>query len=197
MARVGYSPKNADIKTDVKRLEVDRAFGAHFQVQATKATVTSNTSVHAAVTLGATGTDVSTAITNPNVPRNIVIKGNASGMIGDVGITGTNYNDEVITEVLTVNGATAVVGAKAFKTVTLIQMPGKTNASGDTISVGTGEKLGLPYLLSHNTVYLAFKDNVKEANAPTVTVSATAIESNTIDLDSALNSKIVDVYLIV
>ena len=189
--------KGQTIQTSVEGVSVDRSFLAHFQILAAKATAASNVNVHAAVTLGDTGTDVTTAITNPSVPRNIIIKGNAVGMIGDVGITGTNYKDEVITEVLTVNGSTAVVGAKAFKTVTLLQFPGKTNASGDTVSVGTGEILGLPYLLAHNTVLQTFKDNALEGTAATVAVSATAIESNTIDLASALNSKVVDVYLIV
>lgn len=185
------------IDTDVDGVSVDRSFLAHFQIAAAKATAASNVNVHAAVTLGETGTNVTTAITNPSVPRNIIIKGNASGMIGDVGITGTNYKGEAITEVLTVNGATAVVGTKAFKTVTLLQFPGKTNASGDTVSVGTGEILGLPYLLAHNTVLETFKDNALESTAATVTVSATAIEGNTIDLASTLNSKVIDVYLIV
>lgn len=69
----------------------------------------------------------------------------------------------------------------------------------DIVSVGWNEKLGLPYLLAHNTVVpgMTFLDNVREATEPTVTVSATAIESNTIDLNSSLDSKVVDIYLMV
>lgn len=67
----------------------------------------------------------------------------------------------------------------------------------DTISIGWGDKLGIPYKLAHNTVQSAYLDNTKESNAPTVTVSATALESNTIDLDSALAGKVVDIYLMV
>lgn len=67
----------------------------------------------------------------------------------------------------------------------------------DQISVGWGDKLGLPYMLSHNTVQAAYLDNVKETTAPTVTTDADEIEKNTIDLHSALDGSVVDVYLIV
>jgi len=66
----------------------------------------------------------------------------------------------------------------------------------DQVSVGTADALGLPYKLAHNTVQAAYLDNTKDAG-PTVTVSATALESNTVDLNSALNGKAVDVYLFV
>ena len=69
----------------------------------------------------------------------------------------------------------------------------------DTVSVGWNDKLGLPYKLAHNTVNpgMTFLDNAREGTEPTVTVSATAIESNTVDLNSALAGKVVDIYLTV
>ena len=66
----------------------------------------------------------------------------------------------------------------------------------DRVSVGTTDALGLPYKLAHNTVQAAYLNNTKDAGV-TVTVSATAMESNTIDLTSALNGKAVDAYLFV
>lgn len=66
----------------------------------------------------------------------------------------------------------------------------------DTVTIGTTDILGLPYKLAHNTVQAAYLNNTKDAG-PTVTVSATALESNTVDLNSALNGKAVDVYLFV
>jgi hypothetical protein len=66
----------------------------------------------------------------------------------------------------------------------------------DTVTIGTTDLLGLPYKLAHNTVQAAYLNNTKDAG-PTVTVSATALESNTVDLNSALNGKAVDVYLFV
>jgi hypothetical protein len=67
----------------------------------------------------------------------------------------------------------------------------------DIISVGWTDKLGLPYLLDHNTVWAAYHDKTLEGTPATVTVSATAIESNTVDLNTTLNGKRVDIYLIV
>ena len=131
-------------------------------------------------------TTVTTAITNPSVPRNITAT--AGGTNTDikavqVTITGTNCMDEVITEVLpvfTVDTAGTVIGSKAFKTVTSISIPAMDGA-GATVAIGFGEKLGLPYKLVHNTVLKTYLGNVLEGTAATVTTSTTAIDGNTID----------------
>lgn len=185
------------IQTDAPTVSCDRGFLAHYRVVAAAAVAASDTAVHAAITLAdAATTTVTTAITNPATPRALRIKGNAAGITGNVVITGTNYADEAITETIAASGAGAVEGNKAFKTVTQIVVPARTQA-GDTISIGFNDKLGLPYKLAHNTVLAAYLDNAKEGTAPTVTVSATALESNTMDLNSALSGKVVDAYLIV
>ena len=44
---------------------------------------------------------------------------------------------------------------------------------------------------------MTFLGDTREATEPTVTVSATDIESNTVDLNSALDGTVVDSYLIV
>jgi hypothetical protein len=67
----------------------------------------------------------------------------------------------------------------------------------DKVSVGFNDIMGLPFKLSHNTVLAAYLGNTKEATPPTVIVSSTVLESNTIVLNSALNGTIVDIYLIV
>lgn len=176
--------------------------GAHLQIAAAKATAASTTGIHAAVTSLATPSVVTTGITNPSVPRNITAT--AGGTAGDIKaiqvvIAGTNYADEAITETLpafTENTAGSVAGAKAFKTVTSITIPAH-DGLGATTAIGFGEVLGLPFKLAHNTHLATYLDNTVEANAPTVTVSATALESNTIDLNSALASKVVDTYFMV
>lgn len=185
------------IKTHVKGLAASMSFLSHIVIAAADAVGASNTTVHAAISLAAEAQEITTGITNPAVPRSIIVKGNAAGIAGDVVIHGTNYAGETISETIALNGATAVEGNKAFKTVTKIDLPAETHAGTDTVSIGRGEKLGLPYKLSKNTVIATYKDNVLEGTPPTVTVSETAIESNTIDLNSALNSKAVDIYLIV
>jgi len=185
------------IQTNADGVEADRGFLAHFQVAAAAAAAASATAILAATALTDEAQAIITGITNPAVPRSLTVKGNAAGITGNVVITGTNYAGAVITETIALNGSTAVEGTKAFKTVTKIDLPVEVNVGTDTVSVGTGTKLGLPWRLPHNTVLAAFLDNAKEGTAPTVTVSATAIESNTIKLNSALAGKVVDVYLIV
>ena len=189
--------KGQKIQSDAAGVSFDHAFLAHFQVAAAAAVAPSATAVHAAITLTDAAQDVTTGITNPAVPRNITIKGNAAGITGDVVITGTNYAGAAITETIALNGATEVAGNKAFKTVTKISLPAETHVGTDTVSIGRGAKLGLPWLLAHNTVLFAFLDNTKEGTAPTLAVSASAVESNTITLNSTLNGKVVDAYLIV
>lgn len=191
------------MQTQVPGVEVDAAYIAHFQVPAAKAVAADDDGVHAATNASSdTTVVVDTAITNPAVPRSITATaGGTAGSIKavKVTITGTNYADEVITEDLpafTADTPGTVEGNKAFKTVTSISIPAMDGA-GVTVKVGFGDKLGLPYKLAHNTVLAAYLDNTKEGTAPTVAVSATALESNTIDLNSALNGKVVDAYLIV
>ena len=110
-------------------------------------------------------------------------------------VVGTNVADEVITETISLNGSTLVQGNKAFKTVTKVTLP-NLDSPDDAARVGWGDKIGLPYKLPHNTVLHAHLNNVRESSV-TVVTSSTAVESNTIDLNSALNGNDVDVYLVV
>ncbi|HCT63746.1 MAG TPA: hypothetical protein DIC60_00430 [Lachnospiraceae bacterium] len=191
------------IQTDAIDVAADHAYLAHFQRSATEAIAAAEGTVIGDFATSATVPTVKiTGFTNPSCPKNLTVT--CGGVDADVKavqvvIEGTNYADEIISETFpafTVNAFSTEIGSKAFKTVTKVTVPAMDGA-GVTIHVGHGEKLGLPYLLPHNTVIKTVFDNTVEANAPTVTVSATALESNTIDLDSALNSKVVDVYLMV
>jgi hypothetical protein len=150
-----------------------------------------------------TGVDVTltSGITSPAVPRNITAT--AGGTAGDIKaisviVNGTSVTGATITETLppfTVNTAGTVVGNKAFATVTSVEIPAH-DGTGATTSIGTGAKLGLGYALSRNTVLRAFHNGVLEGTAPTVAVSSTAVESNTVQLNTALNASavIVDFY---
>jgi len=200
---MGFSAINPKLKqkimTDVKTIKADMGHVTHLQWSAAQAVATSNVGVHAAIALAADVASVTTAITSPVAPRSIIVKGNAAGIAGNCVIHGTNILNESISEVIALNAATAVEGAKAFKTVSQIDLPAETHVGTDTVSVGWGDKLGLPYKLTHKSILYknTFLDNAVEATEPALTISTTAIESNTIDLNSALNGKVVDAYLIV
>lgn len=132
----------------------------------------------------------------PDVARNVTVKGNDANVTGDVVIVGTNSGGETITETIALNAATAVAGNKAFATITQITLPPYDTADTERVRVGLGAKLGLPLKLSRNTVLAAFLDGAREATAPTVAVSASALESNTATLNSALDGSdvIIDLY---
>jgi len=144
---------------------------------------------------------ITSDITNPDVPRNVTAT--TDGTAADIKavqviVTGTNIFDVAITETLpvfTVNTKTTVVGSKAFKTVTSVTLP-VHDGTGATTSVGLGAKLGMPVLAARNNVFRAFLANVTEGTAPTVAVSASAIESNTVTLNSALDGTAVVVSVL-
>jgi len=141
--------------------------------------------VHAAITLadGST-TVVTTAITNPDIPRNLQILGNAAGIVGDVVFDGTDINDAALAETIVANGTNTVPGAKAFKTVTSITVPAR-NAPGDTIAIGDGLLLGLKQALTAATqVTMTLVDRAVAAPGA-IAVSSSAVASNTIDMSGA------------
>ena len=184
-----------EIQTNVEGISANRAFNAHINVPEPEAQ--SITAILGATALSAAAQEITTGITNPDVPRSVKLKANASGVAGDVVVHGTNMADEEISETLALNGTTEVLGSKAFKTITQIDLPAETHEGTDTVSVGTANKLGLPYLLAMNTVLKAYRGGTLETTDPTVATSTSAIESNTVLLDSALNGTDVDVYLMV
>jgi len=200
---MSFYPYNPNLgqqqQTDAPNVLTTRAHLTRFQVAAASATVASTTGIRSAVTDTGAQQVLTTGNTQPSVPRNITAT--AGGTAGDIKaiaviIAGTNFAGAAITETLpvfTVDTAGSVIGSKAFKTVTSITIPAH-DGTGATTAIGFGEKLGLPDKLAHNTVVAASLGNTRESTAPTVAASASALESNTVDLNSALNSTIVDVY---
>jgi hypothetical protein len=141
-------------------------------------------------------TEVTAGITDPDEPRNLTVTGNDANVAGDVVIEGTNQGGEAITETIVASGTSTVAGNKAFATVTSITLPAYDTADTERIRVGTGAKLGLPVELSRDTVLQAYLDGVREGTRPTVAFSSSALESNTVTLNSALDGSavLVDLY---
>lgn len=146
---------------------------------------------HAAVTDTGAPIIVTTAITQPTTARNVTATAGGTGAnitAVAVIVTGTNDEDAVITETLPVFTAATpgtVTGSKAFKSITSITVP--ANGAGVTTSIGYGAKLGLGVRLSRDSISRAYLNGVREATLPTVAFSPTVLESNTVQLASALN----------
>lgn len=76
-----------------------------------------------------------------DVPRNIVV--DADGTATAVcTVYGTDEYGQAMQENITLNSTTAVLGNKAFKTVTRIAISAATTGN---VFVGTGSRIGLPY----------------------------------------------------
>lgn len=120
--------------------------GAPYQVDfltpiaAVAAGILSATSIAAAVDTTTFVTDTADAPFGRNIT--VVASGAATS---NVTVYGKDYLGQPMTESFTLNGATPVVGRKAFKWVDRITA-GIT--AGTTINVGFGARLGLPYRMS-------------------------------------------------
>ena len=172
---------------------VDMSFLAHYQAAPA---ATGAATVHAAITLPSSGTlDVTTGITNPDVPRTLTITGNQAGITGNVVIEGTDASGAAITDTIAASGTSTVEGVRAFKTVTKITVPTR-NAAGDTISVGTAKKLGLPHKV-YNAACLLVKLFNDSADSGTLAVHS-ELSKNLFALNGTPDgSKVVDLYYIV
>ena len=146
MSTTAFYPPNprlmSAMQSDVDAALLFRGHVAHYQVTPVAAAAAG---VHAAVIDTGVPVTVTTGLTNPATPRNITAT--AGGTATDVKtiavvITGTDWSDAVISETLpvfTVNTAGIVVGSKAFKTVTSVEIPrmtapGRPRRSGSAAS---------------------------------------------------------------
>lgn len=112
-------------------------------------------------------------------------------------VTGKNLADETITESFTptVDTPATIVGAKAFKSITSVAVPPQDGDSV-TVDVGFGQLIGLPYKLAKKRVILTLNDGVVDT-APALTISASALESNTVDFNGSLDGSVMDMSIIV
>jgi len=132
-----------------------------------------------------------------NVTITVAVDTGADTM-GTVLITGTDIDDQVLTETITPVGDSTVQGTRAFKTVVSAVGAGWIIAGGnDTIEIGFGELIGIPDYMVHDRVLFASFNNVREGTHPTVTSSTTVLALNTVDLNSGLNGSVVVIYYLV
>jgi hypothetical protein len=186
--RVGYNPKKGNIKTDAK-VTVDRAYLAHYNIPAESAVAESDTAVMALTALGAEAASVESGFTNPAVPRNVKVDGSATNITGNVKVYGKNFAGEAISETIALNGTTAVAGNLAFRTITKVDLPARTNtpakqkatvavtqgaqAAGTTVFTFTSAATGAAYDIN---VEFAVDDNT---TAEAATKIAAALNADT------------------
>lgn len=150
---------------------------------------------HAGATSAAVAT-VTSFSTQPGEARNIAI--DPGGTTGDVEnctivVAGTNYSGASISEdfAFLANATDAVVGSKAFRTVTSVTFPAncESGSFGATWDIGTGSKLGLKNCLTYaGDFFFSLLNGAKEATAPTLVVDADEMEKNTVTFNGALDA---------
>ena len=116
---------------------------------------------------------------------------------GKITVYGEDAAGAALSEEYTVTEDTSgkLAGAKAFKTVYRCYTNAQDGACV-TLKIGVSDILGLNEKLSIDTVLYAVLNGTKEAVSPTVTVSATVLASNTVDLSSNLDGNEVRVGFI-
>ena len=185
---MGFQPRQPGETSKKIVGDVMSAFGYLRRQKISNAALGTANFVHANITLTTAIQQITTAITNPDVPRILSITGTKAGgaLTGNVIITGTNIRGEAITETIAITADTEVFGLKAFKTVTNIQVPVRATA-GDVVSIGVGDALGLDRCMAGDEVLLATMGGAFEATRPTVVADVDEVEKNTANPNTALD----------
>lgn len=136
--------------------------------------------IHANITGNGSIQNITTAITNPDEPRNATITGSA-GASGDIVLTGLVRGVED-TETIALDGTNTVQGNKPFDTVTNIKVPAEL-ASPKTVSIGWGDKIGLTNEISAVGKVYKVKINAIDVTSTYVTTKVNATYS-TIDFST-------------
>jgi len=137
LARVGFNyAQPHQIKTDAG-YSIDQSFIAHLHIPAATAEAADTDGIMAATNLAAAVQTITAGLGAPAYPRNVTIDGSVSGITGNIVVTGVNIAGDAITETLALNGATAKVGAKAFKAITSIALPVQVHAPVAQVETAT------------------------------------------------------------
>lgn len=194
-------PAARNMQSDVLGLYTQQFFGARYALTAAEAATADVDYFVVSVDMKVGAYTLAHTTMPGNVARNVTVTQTAVGTEdtnGTVVVVGTDLAGNAITETLTPNDGATVAGTKAFRTITSITgvdwVIDGVEGTKDKITVGFGDIIGLPDLLPCNSVIFATLNGVREAVAPAVAVSTTALEGNTVDLDSALNGTPVVIY---
>lgn len=144
--RIPFNPKIGRIKTDAGNFAVDRSFLAHYS---TKPAAASTVNVLPFTKLSATAQAGVIVTKVADVPRNVQVDANNSGVKKAIKIYGTNFAGEAIDETITTNETTAVAGTKAFASITKVDLPVEHNTGAkhkSTVAVSTSTTAGTSVL---------------------------------------------------
>jgi hypothetical protein len=146
-----------------------------------------NTKTYTTANIGTSPCDGANTTWIFTCPRNVTCIGtHATSIVATtVLVTGKDVYGVAMSELLTIAAtgtSTAVSGKKAFKSITSIAITSAGNSTTNTVEVGQGDILGLPYVMSHNTILKETKDGAA-ATAGTTVLAVTTDPATTITGD--------------
>ena len=157
----------------------------------------SATYILAATLLGAAATNAVVFAHQPDYARLLSVKGNAEDMTGNVVITGRDAVGGALSATVALNGTATVLTLVAFEVVTNVNLPAKTNVSGDTVSVGVANVFGLHNKLASAGLLLR-QEFDHSTDAGSLAVSAATLALNLYTPAGTPNgSKSLDLYYFV
>lgn len=108
-------------------------------------------SIHATISLTASAQLAYPLVLQPDVPRVLTVTGTNS-ITTKVKFYGTDFAGAAITDEITMSGTATVLGVRAFKTVSAVDLPAKTTT--DSVVLGVAPtKVGMPSVIPY-TGYL-------------------------------------------
>jgi hypothetical protein len=174
----------------------NRKTGSYFKKYAPAAPIVADVDLYVTTANMKNTTTYTIAAASPSdgLCRNVTISVttvDAADTMGTITITGTDYNDETITEVITPVSGSTVNGNKAFKTVTSAIGTGwaRNGAGGteDTITIGCGNKIGMPEIIESGDVVMTIWNQAMSTTLPTFAYGL-KISDCTVTLPEAGNS---------
>lgn len=128
-----------------------------------------------------------TVAAQPDVTRNITVTataGDTSDTMGTITVVGTDYFNQVLSEVITPVAGSTIAGKKAFKTVASVTGAGwvidGSEGTNDTITIGVGTVLGMPFVL-------------KSTSEPLIGIVGTAFVDPTVKAEGTISESTVDI----
>jgi hypothetical protein len=133
--------------------------------------------VSGAANLTINGALASAGAVTLDVPRSVQVASTSqTDTTQTATFTGTDTYGIALVETMTLNGTNAVLGLKAFKTVSRVAMSASTVGN---VSAGSGDKFGVPYRINKFGSMQAFWDATWNSGSGTTTLAVTSTATAT------------------
>lgn len=188
------------VDASVKRLAQDLKLPT--QAMLHKQTITNPAAADTNGVISATAGSISSSavtltagLSNPGVPRNLVITpGTSTTDVAScvVSVAGTDFYGAALSESFTfsANQGSATTGSKAFKTVSSVTFPANCEDSpfAATWSIGQGEKLGLDRCMADaGDLAWSTVSGTYESTRATMAVNSSSVSGNTADFNGTMD----------